>query len=245
MLVSHLTISNFRGTYVYNLWPNSSKQHFLFCIRHVFSQRCCFRHRHTARHHSRYRCKVRRREEGRCHQITRPHPLNISTRPAVRVLRAYSIEVQPGEYTSLVGASGSGKSMIIQLLERFYNPLMGEIYLNDELITSLNIQEYRQQIALVSQELTLYASTIRFNIPSSEVTQEEIKATCRDLVILEFIKSLPEYVMVERYSFGDVHVGRNPLQILQFLSVRNVTSSLPLPPHGNRYHSITCTFHFH
>ncbi|KIL58420.1 hypothetical protein M378DRAFT_27545 [Amanita muscaria Koide BX008] len=120
------------------------------------------------------------------------------TRPAVRVLRDYSIEAQPGEYIALVGASGSGKSTIIQLLERFYDPLMGEIYLDGELITSLNIQEYRQQIALVSQEPTLYAGTIRFNIllgaikPASEVTQEEIEAACRDAAILEFIKSLPD-----------------------------------------------------
>jgi len=62
----------------------------------------------------------------------------------------------------------------------------------------LNIQSYRKQIALVSQEPTLYAGTIRFNIllgavkPMKEVTQEEIENACRDANILEFIKSLPE-----------------------------------------------------
>jgi len=67
-----------------------------------------------------------------------------------------------------------------------------------ENITELNIQSYRKQIALVSQEPTLYAGTIRFNIllgavkPMKEVTQEEIENACRDANILEFIKSLPE-----------------------------------------------------
>ncbi|PFH54100.1 hypothetical protein AMATHDRAFT_186925 [Amanita thiersii Skay4041] len=120
------------------------------------------------------------------------------TRPAVRVLRDLSLEVQPGTYIALVGASGCGKSTIIQLIERFYDPLAGEIYLDDQLITELNIQEYRKQIALVSQEPTLYAGTIRFNIllgaikPESEVTQEEIENACRDANILEFINSLPD-----------------------------------------------------
>lgn len=50
------------------------------------------------------------------------------TRPGVRVLRDLSFEVQPGTYIALVGASGSGKSTAIQLIERFYDPLAGDIY---------------------------------------------------------------------------------------------------------------------
>jgi len=119
------------------------------------------------------------------------------TRPGVRVLRGLTLKVEPGTYIALVGASGSGKSTVIQLIERFYNPLAGEIYLDNEAISDLNIQEYRKQIALVSQEPTLYAGTVRFNIllgaikPHSEVTQEEIEEACRSANILEFINSLP------------------------------------------------------
>lgn len=119
------------------------------------------------------------------------------TRPSVRVLRGFSFEVQPGTYIALVGASGCGKSTIIQLIERFYDPLAGEIYLDGEKISELNVQDYRKQIALVSQEPTLYSGTVRFNIllgaikPANEVTQEEIEAACRDANILDFIKSLP------------------------------------------------------
>ncbi|KAG6840985.1 hypothetical protein C0991_002875 [Blastosporella zonata] len=120
------------------------------------------------------------------------------TRPGVRVLRDLSLQVEPGTYVALVGASGSGKSTVIQLIERFYDPLAGEIFLDGELINELNVQEYRKQIALVSQEPTLYAGTVRFNIllgaikPAEEVSQEEIEKACRDANILEFIQSLPD-----------------------------------------------------
>ncbi|KAJ7784493.1 P-loop containing nucleoside triphosphate hydrolase protein [Mycena metata] len=120
------------------------------------------------------------------------------TRPGVRVLRDLSIQVEPGTYIALVGASGSGKSTVIQLIERFYDPLAGEIFLDGQLVTELNLQEYRKQIALVSQEPTLYAGTVRFNIllgaikPAEEVTQEEIEDACRNANILEFIESLPD-----------------------------------------------------
>ncbi|KAF8506439.1 P-loop containing nucleoside triphosphate hydrolase protein [Gautieria morchelliformis] len=119
------------------------------------------------------------------------------TRPGIRVLRGMNLEVKPGTYIALVGASGCGKSTVIQLVERFYDPLAGRIYLDGELITDLNIQEYRKQISLVSQEPTLYAGTVRFNIllgaikPVDEVSQKEIEAACRDANILEFIQSLP------------------------------------------------------
>lgn len=120
------------------------------------------------------------------------------SRPGVRVLRELSLSVEPGTYIALVGASGSGKSTVIQLIERFYNPLAGEIYLDDQLISDLNVQEYRKQISLVSQEPTLYSGTVRFNIllgaikPHDQVTQEEIETACRNANILDFINNLPE-----------------------------------------------------
>jgi len=120
------------------------------------------------------------------------------TRPGVRVLRGLSLTVQPGTYIALVGQSGCGKSTVIQLIERFYDPLHGSIQLDNDKITDLNIQDYRKQISLVSQEPTLYAGTIRFNVllgaikPESEVTQEEIENACRDANILDFIQSLPD-----------------------------------------------------
>ncbi|KAI5988982.1 multidrug resistance protein 4 [Pisolithus albus] len=119
------------------------------------------------------------------------------TRPTVPVLRGLNLTVAPGTYVALVGASGCGKSTVIQLIERFYDPVVGQVLLDGQPINEYNIQEYRKQIALVSQEPTLYAGSIRFNIllgatkPVSEVSQEELEAVCRDANILDFIQSLP------------------------------------------------------
>ncbi|KAF8833201.1 P-loop containing nucleoside triphosphate hydrolase protein, partial [Paxillus ammoniavirescens] len=84
------------------------------------------------------------------------------------------------------------------LLERFYDPLAGQVLLDGQPINQFNIQEYRKHISLVSQEPSLYAGTIRFNVllgatkPQSEVTQEEIETACRNANILDFIQSLPD-----------------------------------------------------
>lgn len=78
--------------------------------------------------------------------------------------------------------------------------------LDGEPITDLNIQEYRKNLALVSQEPTLYAGSVRFNIllgaikPKEEVTQEEIEDACRNANILEFIQGLPQYVLCSLLS---------------------------------------------
>ncbi|KAF7355943.1 hypothetical protein MVEN_00923500 [Mycena venus] len=123
---------------------------------------------------------------------------NYPTRQGIKVLRGLSFEAKPGEYVALVGASGSGKSTVIQLIERFYEPGSGRISLDGVAVDTLDIQEYRSRMALVAQEPTLYAGTVRFNIllgalkPEAEVTQEEIEAACRDANILEFIQSLPK-----------------------------------------------------
>ncbi|KAG9046650.1 GTPase-activating protein [Tulasnella sp. UAMH 9824] len=120
------------------------------------------------------------------------------TRQGVEVLRKLNLVVEPGMYVALVGMSGCGKSTVVQLIERFYDPTSGKVLLDGADISTLNIQDYRKNIALVSQEPNLYAGTIRFNIllgsakPTSEVTQEEIEQVCRDANILEFIQSLPQ-----------------------------------------------------
>ncbi|TCD61612.1 GTPase-activating protein [Steccherinum ochraceum] len=120
------------------------------------------------------------------------------TRPGVRVLRDLNLSVEPGTYIALVGASGCGKSTTIQLIERFYDPLAGTVYLDEQPIHELNVAEYRKHIALVSQEPTLYAGTVRFNIllgavkPHDQITQKEIEEACRNANILEFIESLPD-----------------------------------------------------
>lgn len=118
------------------------------------------------------------------------------TRPEQPVLRGLNLEVNPGQYIALVGASGCGKSTTVALLERFYDPLAGGIYVDDREISSLNVNEYRSHIALVSQEPTLYQGTIRENIllgtSRSEVPDSAVEHACREANILDFVNSLPE-----------------------------------------------------
>jgi len=120
------------------------------------------------------------------------------TRPGVRVLRGLNLSIKPGSYVAIVGASGSGKSTVIQLIERFYDPQAGQVLLDGQDISGLNVQDYRSYLALVSQEPTLYAGTLRWNVllgaskPHDEVTQEEIDQACKDANIYDFITSLPQ-----------------------------------------------------
>lgn len=118
------------------------------------------------------------------------------TRPEQPVLRGLNLSVKPGQYIALVGASGCGKSTTIALLERFYDPLVGGIYVDGKEISSLNLNDYRSFVALVSQEPTLYQGTIRENVllgaDHEDVTDSEIEFACREANIYDFIMSLPD-----------------------------------------------------
>ncbi|EMD66015.1 hypothetical protein COCSADRAFT_35945 [Bipolaris sorokiniana ND90Pr] len=111
----------------------------------------------------------------------------------VPVLSNLNLQVAPGQFAALVGASGCGKSTTISLLERFYDASNGRILFNGQDITSLDPSEYRKQIGLVSQDPTLYQGTIRENIALSvdAASDENIEKACRDAQIHEFIISLP------------------------------------------------------
>ena len=82
----------------------------------------------------------------------------------VTVLKNISLTIPHGKFTAIVGASGSGKSTIIQLLERFYDPVEGTITLDGNDLKTLNVQYLRSCLSLVSQEPVLFASTIFNNI---------------------------------------------------------------------------------
>ncbi|KAF2103362.1 P-loop containing nucleoside triphosphate hydrolase protein [Rhizodiscina lignyota] len=115
-------------------------------------------------------------------------------RPTQRVLTGLSFAAAPGQFVALVGASGCGKSTALALIERFYDPRAGVITLDGEDISSLNISQYRQQLALVSQDTTLYSGTIKENLcfDLDDVDETKLHEACKGANILDFIMSLPE-----------------------------------------------------
>ncbi|GFG13172.1 leptomycin B resistance protein pmd1 [Aspergillus udagawae] len=118
------------------------------------------------------------------------------SRPTRRALEDLHITVEPGQTLALVGQSGSGKSTCVSLLERFYDPDQGRILIDGQDIKLRDVDEYRLDISLVSQETIIFSGTIRDNIAVSlagqEVPDDEILEACKQANILEFVQSLPD-----------------------------------------------------
>ncbi|KAL4984248.1 P-loop containing nucleoside triphosphate hydrolase protein [Aspergillus falconensis] len=127
--------------------------------------------------------------------------------PDNRVLKGVSLSIQRGAFIALVGASGCGKSTMISLLERFYDPTSGSITINTSTpLPALSPLLYRRQVSLVQQEPTLFPGTIRENIlqgipdadPAASETETAsdptlaIEEACRAANAWDFISSLPE-----------------------------------------------------
>jgi ATP-binding cassette subfamily B (MDR/TAP) protein 1 len=117
------------------------------------------------------------------------------SRPNAKVLDEINVDVRPGQFIAFVGASGCGKSTMIALLERFYDPITGRITSDGVSLTELCPRKYRRGIALVQQEPVLYQGSVRENIAmgvEEKVTDEQVEEAARQSNIYEFIVSLPE-----------------------------------------------------
>lgn len=116
------------------------------------------------------------------------------TRPGQRIFNGFDLTVHKGKYVALVGSSGCGKSTIVAMLEHFYRPIAGSITVDGISISSLDVTAYRDQVALVNQEPTLFQGAIRENLTlglGRECSQHELEKACKDVYLLEFIRSLP------------------------------------------------------
>ncbi|XP_059252912.1 phosphatidylcholine translocator ABCB4 isoform X3 [Mustela nigripes] len=120
---------------------------------------------------------------------------NYPTRPDIPVLQGLSLEVKKGQTLALVGSSGCGKSTVVQLLERFYDPVAGAVLLDGQEAKKLNIQWLRAHLGIVSQEPILFDCSIAENIAygdnSRVVSQDEIVNAAKAANIHPFIETLP------------------------------------------------------
>ncbi|KAL2472168.1 ABC transporter B family member 2 [Abeliophyllum distichum] len=116
------------------------------------------------------------------------------SRPDVLIFDKLCLNIPSGKIVALVGGSGSGKSTVISLIERFYDPLSGRILLDGTDIRELDLKWLRQQIGLVNQEPALFATTIRENIlyGKDDATMEEITRAAKLSEAINFINNLPD-----------------------------------------------------
>nr|XP_009769808.1 PREDICTED: ABC transporter B family member 9-like [Nicotiana sylvestris] len=115
-------------------------------------------------------------------------------RPDVQIFSGLSLYIPSGKTAALVGQSGSGKSTVISLLERFYDPEAGEILIDGVDIKKFQLKWLRQQMGLVSQEPVLFATTIRENIiyGKENASEEEIRNAIHLANAAKFIDKLPK-----------------------------------------------------
>ncbi|EFQ93765.1 hypothetical protein CFE70_003811 [Pyrenophora teres f. teres 0-1] len=135
------------------------------------------------------------KDKGPVHMEIQDVVFAYESRPHAKVLQGINVDVRPGQFIAFVGASGCGKSTMIQLLERFYDPVMGRIKCDDRSLVDLCPRKYRRDVSLVQQEPVLYQGSVRDNIAmgiETEVTDAQIEAAAKQSNISDFVASLPD-----------------------------------------------------
>lgn len=116
------------------------------------------------------------------------------SRPDNVIFQDFSLKIPAGKTVALVGGSGSGKSTVISLLERFYDPVRGKILLDGVAVDKLQLKWFRSQMGLVSQEPTLFATSIKENIlfGKEDATMDEVVAAAKAANAHNYISQLPQ-----------------------------------------------------
>ncbi|CAI9758648.1 unnamed protein product [Fraxinus pennsylvanica] len=116
------------------------------------------------------------------------------SRPDVLVFKDFNLRIRAGQSQALVGASGSGKSSVIALIERFYDPMAGKVIIDGKDIRRLNLKSLRLKIGLVQQEPALFAASIFDNIAYGKdgATEAEVVEAAQAANVHTFVSGLPE-----------------------------------------------------
>ena len=124
-----------------------------------------------------------------------------------KAIKNISFKIKGNTMAAFVGQSGAGKSTLINLLPRFYDPIDGNIEIDNQKINEITLQSLRKNISLVSQDIILFDDTIRNNIAyaNDKASQEEITRACRYAAAEEFITKLPKGL--------DTMIGENGIRL--------------------------------
>ena len=146
--------------------------------------------------------------------------LKFSYLPGEEVIKGIDLEIQPGEKIAIVGATGAGKSTLINLLSRFYEFENGQIRLDDRSIKDFSLQSLRKHVGIVLQDVFLFADTIFNNITlyNPDVTRAVVYEAAQKIGVHNFIQSLPggyDYNVKER----GVVLSSGQRQLIAFLRV--------------------------
>ncbi|CCD66689.1 ABC-type xenobiotic transporter [Caenorhabditis elegans] len=116
------------------------------------------------------------------------------SRKDIHVLKGISLELKAGDKIALVGSSGCGKSTIVNLLQRFYDPTKGRVLIDGVDLREVNVHSLREQIGIVSQEPVLFDGTIYENIKmgNEHATHDQVVEACKMANANDFIKRLPD-----------------------------------------------------
>ena len=134
------------------------------------------------------------------------------------VLKGINFSAKPGEKVAIVGSTGAGKSTIINLISRFYEFKNGDIFIDDVSIKKFKLQSLRRNIAIVLQDVFLFADTIHNNISlfDESISRKQIIKAAKDIGVHDFINSLPnnyDYNVKER----GVMLSSGQRQLIAFL----------------------------
>lgn len=119
---------------------------------------------------------------------------NYPSRPSQPAIKSLNLRVKQGNVLALVGPSGAGKSTLFELLQRFYDPQSGEIFLGETNIKSISPQDLRRQMAIVPQQPALFSSNVMHNIRygNNHATDEQVINAAKKAHAHDFIMSLPD-----------------------------------------------------
>ncbi|WP_371227306.1 ABC transporter transmembrane domain-containing protein [Roseovarius sp. 2305UL8-3] len=115
-------------------------------------------------------------------------------RPETKALNGFDLDIAPGETVALVGPSGAGKTTIIQLIQRFYDPDAGQITFDEVPLQQMRREDFRKSMALVPQDPVIFAASARDNIRFGrlDATDAEVEEAARAAAAHEFISAMPQ-----------------------------------------------------